>query len=355
MKQGRDIQALAAEIARQQEAKQDFIADTRSLELQFSTERNEPVLQIEDREPLPINEHAHRQIGDRVGVPAKYYDRMRAEAPDLLCTNVNRWFHDRPERRMIRTLDGGARAFLSDRYQRIDNVDVAEVVFPIFAEMAQENGLQIVSSEITERKLYLKAVAPRIQGEVKVGDVVQAGISISNSEIGQGAFVVQPLIYRLICLNGMTVNDGKLARHHVGARADIGEDTYQLLTDETLRADDRALMLKARDVVRGALSTEGFERILDRMKQASENRIQGSPAKAVEALGKTLGLNETEGGNVMRHLIEGGDLSQWGVLNAVTRMANDAVDYDRASEIEMLGGKVLDLTPAAWREISEAA
>jgi hypothetical protein len=36
---------------------------------------------------------AHKQIGEWAGVPAKYYERMKAEAPALLARNVN---HHRP-------------------------------------------------------------------------------------------------------------------------------------------------------------------------------------------------------------------------------------------------------------------
>jgi hypothetical protein len=42
----------------------------------------------------------------------------------------------------------------------------------------------VVSAEITEHRFYLKAVTDRVAGEVKPGDVVQAGLVISNSEIG---------------------------------------------------------------------------------------------------------------------------------------------------------------------------
>ena len=38
---------------------------------------------------------------------------------------------------------------------------------------------------------------------MRPGDVVQAGVSISNSETGRGAVSVCPLVYRLVCTNGM--------------------------------------------------------------------------------------------------------------------------------------------------------
>ena len=48
--------------------------------------------------------------------------------PELLAENVNSWFQREPTQRMVRTLDGTVRAFLSNRYRRIDNLDIAEIV-----------------------------------------------------------------------------------------------------------------------------------------------------------------------------------------------------------------------------------
>ena len=85
---------------------------------------------------LGINEIAHQQIGQFTEIPWKYYDKMRTESPRLLVENVNHWLYsDAEQRRMIRTLDGNMRAFLSDRYRRIDNEQVAESVLPIISRM----------------------------------------------------------------------------------------------------------------------------------------------------------------------------------------------------------------------------
>ena len=54
---------------------------------------------------------------------------------------------------------------------------------------------------------YIKVVNPRLTAEVVPGDIVQAGIIISNSETGLGAVCIQPLIYRLVCSNGVQCLD----------------------------------------------------------------------------------------------------------------------------------------------------
>ena len=64
----------------------------------------------------------------------RYYDRMRSEAPELLGDNIRHWFQKYPAPRMIRTLDGGNRAFLSNSYRTLENEDLAEAVLPVLQE-----------------------------------------------------------------------------------------------------------------------------------------------------------------------------------------------------------------------------
>src|SRR6185369_9125843 len=99
----------------------------------------------------------------------------------------------------VRTFDNQVRAFLSDSYRPLDNFDLAEAVLPKLAGL----GCRVESCEVTESRFYLKAVTERISGEVKKGDVVQAGLVVSNSEVGQGALRIEELDFRLVCLNGM--------------------------------------------------------------------------------------------------------------------------------------------------------
>ncbi len=279
---------------------------------------------------------------------------MQGEAPELLRENVQHWLYETSERRMLRTLDGNCRAFLSDRYARIDNNDVANMVMPILAEEAQA-GLNVVSCEITDRRLYIKAVTTRLEADVKVGDPVQAGLVISNSEIGFGAVRVEPMLYRLVCLNGMISADSTFRKNHIGARADMSDAVYEMLSDEAIQADDHAILLKVRDVVRASLNEERFLSTVARMQEVAEFRITGDPIKAVEVLSNKVGLNQTESGDALRHLINGADLSQYGMMNAVTRLSQDVPSYDRATELEAVGGKILNLPTQEWAEIAQAA
>jgi hypothetical protein len=353
MKTGLTLSQLAAKIEGNKVLKQDFIADTAAATMQVQDDKT---IVLELPRPhsaipntFPILPLAHDQIGARLNIPGKYYDRMRAEAPDLLATNVNAWFRKNPEKRMVRTLGGDVRAFLSNRYNRIENEEIAEVVLPILADIPD---VKIISSEITERRMYIQALTPRVQGEVKKGDVVQAGVVISNSETGHGAVSISPLVYRLVCLNGMIANDGRLRANHVGGRIEETEALYQ---DDTRKADDRAILLKVRDHVRNAVDALAFSQRIEAMAGLTERKITGSPEAAIEVLAKKVNATDAERSGILRALIEGGDLSAWGMLNAVTAQAHTAADYDRSIEFERMGGALLELPATEWRRVLEAA
>lgn len=351
MKQGKSIVELATEIERQSKARQDYIADTRTLAM-----TDDLKIVANGIGTFPINEHAHDQIGARLQIPSKYYDRMRSQSPSLLAENVNHWLAQQPEKRMLRTLDGRLRAFLSNRYQRIDNNHVAEAVLPILAEIP---GIRFASTEVTDSRLYIKAVTDSMQelvpGSRRAGDFVQAGVLITNSEIGMGALHVKPFMEFLVCTNGMVRDDIKRRFNHVGKAQDVIDVEAVELSDETKRLEDMTVLSKVRDVVRAALDYTKFREAVLKLGETTAEKISGDPVKAIELLSDSFAMSENERGSVLRHLIEGADLSRYGVIQAVTRTAEDLPSYDRATQFETLGGVLLDMPKKQWAEIATIA
>lgn len=350
MKTGRSLVELATELESRRGQKLDFIVNSQQLAVTTTGNKSDGVeLIVPNQGQYPIRPIAHEQIGAHLEIPKKYYDRMLAQDPELLADNVNRWLRDDSSKRMVRTLNNGARAFLSNAYQRIENEEIADVALPI---LMADRDLQIVSCEVTERRLYIQATTKRIVADVKVGDAVQAGVVISNSETGHGSVSVQRMVYRLRCLNGLILPDNKYRANHTGARL---ADQDALWRDDTRKAEDKAILLKVRDMVNSAMDEGFFLKQVDRMRETTEQKITGSVEKGVTILAQKLGATEGERGGILRSLIEGGDLSRWGVLNAVTHQAHGANDYDRSVEFEAMGSRVLDLSAKDWREVAEAA
>src|SRR5207342_1326481 len=107
MKTGRSLQDLAVEIERQNESKKDYVASTAVMKLAVIGDGSAVGLALPGKEDLPLTDIAHSQVAAHTKIPKPYYDRMRAEEPGLLATNVDKWFQKYPTKRMVRTLDGG--------------------------------------------------------------------------------------------------------------------------------------------------------------------------------------------------------------------------------------------------------
>ena len=271
---------------------------------------------------------------------------MAREKPELLAENVNTWFAAKETSYMVRTMDGNARALLSDRYRRIDNLEIATAVLPLFAGQL---GVEVMSAEVTDSRLYLKVVNHRLEMAC-VGDRVQAGVVISNSEVGLGAVSVQPLVYTLACTNGMIVSSLGERKTHVGRQAKALEESYAIYSDETLEAEDHAFMLRLKDATMAAIDEARFAQIVGKLEDASFAPITGRVQDVIELTGKAYGLNQGEQDDILSFLIQGGDLSLYGLSNAITRASQNVESYDRATALEGIGWEVATMPAEQWKE-----
>jgi hypothetical protein len=307
-----------------------------------------------------FNKHAEGQLMTYLGIPQRFVERLREDAPDLIQINANRLLENKgADGRMIRELRGTVRAWLSSQYRRLDNEDVAERVMP----MLEDNHYILRSASVTDTHLYLHAVSPHAEGEVRVGDPVRFGWIISNSEVGSGSLSIQLFVERLRCLNGMVLPEFSKRRAHIGGRslAAVGVDSYLVApSTETQRASDEALWGGVRDHIAEFMRPGGTQRVLARMQESAELPITGDPAAVVAQLSNTFNLREHESRSILYSYLEGGDHTRWGLSNSVTQVANTiggdgAADYDRAVELERIGGELLLLGASReWKAIAEA-
>jgi hypothetical protein len=360
VKLGRELGDIAKQIQHESEAKKDFATPTNKLTYTPRLAHEHGAIHWRaastEYEATPTR-HCLRQICERSGIPAKYAEKMSGEHSSLLAQNINHWWKNTPEKRMLRTFMNGesiARAFVSDRYRALDNYDLAEAVLPKLSDA----GCEVKSCEITETRLYIQAVTPRLELDLnklraagtKLSEIdpVQAGVVISNSEVGAGALNLDQLLWRCVCLNGM-VAGRVMRRHHVGRKQDPlweMQEEVQHFSDATRKLDDAAFWAKVRDVVDAILSLDRFTTLAQKFANAGAVRI--SAMDAVEEVTNRYQLVETEKNGVLNHLIEGGELSLFGLVNAVTRMSSDVESYDRAVELERIGGEILELPHSTW-------
>lgn len=351
MRIGKSIEDLSRELLRVKDAKRDWLADTRRLT--FSVPGGTPTIALAGvPQPLPLTRLAATQVAEHTGVPMRFFDRLAEKYPAELAQTVNAILQNEPATRMVRALDGQMRALLSNSYRPLDNDIAAEGILPAL----MQPGVRIESCELTGTKLYIKAVFTDRQTPVKVGDFVQAGVVFSNSEVGAGAFSLQPLIYRLACKNGAIMADdhGSVRAIHLGGKNSESE-VREYFANDTRRSLDQTFILKVRDTIKYMASPEFLERMAGKMRDATEQKIEGKIEEVMDVTAKKLSLTDTERAGVLQQLAAGGDLTRFGLANAVTRFSQDVLDYDRATDLERLGGRVLELGDRDWNAIALAA
>lgn len=369
MKTGRTISEVAVELDRIRTSAKDYTVPCSAM--LFEAHKNH--LSIDGLGEFSMSDLAHAQVSDHLGVPKKYYDRMREEQPILLEENVNTWLHAQPAtERLVRTVDGRVRAFLSSKYRPLDNIDMLEAVVPTL----QKSECRIESCEVTEKRFYLKAVSNNVDfilpeetldsakqagrfregGNQKRNDILSAGLVCSNSEVGLGGLTVEPLVWRRVCSNGLIITEAAFKKFHIGKSTSNGEGNYEFFRDDTRLADDRALWLKVRDTVAHVFEKVNFEGIVRRMADAANDVIsqETTGVRAIEVTQQMFNFTDKETEGVLSALLREGDMSRYGVMNAVTRFSQDIGDYERATEFERIGGKVLDMSPRDWTKIATA-
>jgi len=354
MKEGRTLAQVAKQIQSDAKARHDFRVPTDKLK--FNANGNE--LDVEftvkrDRYYAMPTNHCLRQICQRSKIPAVYVDQMlegNGQHSKLLADNINYWWMNKPESRMLRTLLNGsqiARAFLSERYRPLENSDLAAAVLPKLEQL----DVEILSCEVTEKRLYIQAATPKIEAKL-VGDRVRAGCVISNSEVGAGSLGLDELLYYLACRNGM-VAQRVMGRHHIGRRTDPLfelDSAAEYYTDATRQMDDRAFWMKVQDATAALFDKDRFLASVNKFEQTTEQKIK--PVEAVEEITQRFKFGESEKEAVLNHLIEGkhgGSL--FGLINAVTRTASDVESYDRSIELQRIGGQIMELPKSTWQRL----
>jgi hypothetical protein len=373
MKSGRSIMEFAREIERQANAKSDYVAKTSALSMSLEDQETDSefdrLLKLNvGTEKFGINSIAHSQIGEFCGIPSRYYDRCRTENPDLLIHNVNTWIAAAEgQKRMVRTLDGNARAFLSDAYRPLENVDLAQAILPVILDTKLYD---IMSCQVTDTRLYIKVVGKALSrklaetgnylgdGQHKIVRVAYPAVTISNSEVGYGALSIQVGLYDSGCSNLATFGERSMRKTHLGARHGmLSDELVSALSEDTRRKTDAALWGQVRDVVAAGFDGARFNALVDQVEGSKADRIdrEADVVKVVKAAGTKLGITETEQKGVLQALIEGADLSRFGLYNAITAYSQGVDSYDRATELERAGAAVIELPKNDWQQIAKAS
>jgi len=347
------MERLIEEVRRMDEQKHDVIADTRRLRFLEAGQKdvrpdapvNEDELVIEGDGGYALTSVATGQVVDHVGIPRKYADTAR-RIPGLLATNVNAWFQEVPQKRLVRTYrPNTGRAFLADNFRPMDNLWALNAVMPVLAE---HKDMKVMSRSLGEKRMYLQVMFENMVAEVSRGDPVAWGLNFANSEIGFSAATVEFMIWNLRCTNG-AVGGSVLRRVHLGGHMEEGQDIWK---DDTVVANMKALGLMARDAVAAAVDQAKFLQTVEAMRTAKGDKAE-NPMVAIKNLPRVFGLTEAQAGIVVQDVTMHGDWSRYGIAQGLTFLAQQIDNRDRAYELEKTGYELMT-SGSGWGEVLKA-
>jgi hypothetical protein len=345
-------------------------------------------------------------ISSKLEIPRTYVRRLRNTRPDLLDANVNGLLHGRARKvnvatsgvpdmqtqviypaddrkfllRLFRGDDHGegvARAMLSDSYGlSMDNLDMLLAV----QKGITASGVNVITrvTNLSERGMRIRFEAPDIYAEApgllenyrppfndrvkragyfdelrqqygahhifaeKDAPLAFIGFELVNSETGDGAYYLYPLMEMVRCTNGWVERAEGIKRNHRGSKLDTGIVAPSLAT---IRKTGELVASQATDAVTEWLNTKYLEKLIAKHTEQAQVPVE-SASTTVPVICSGLGFTEDESKGILDMFIASGQVTAGGVANAVSAYAQTVEDPDRAFEIELRTVEALEAAAA---------
>lgn len=367
-----DLTSLHARLTDEHTRKYDFVAPAGSIRSeggQLVVTGAEPeigeqgVTSYDGR--YDLNSVAVEGIASKLDIPLGYLRRAQARNMPLFDENVNGWLthsDNAGKRFLVRSLrgesDGLVRAFLSDRFRIIDNVDVLMATLDGIREAGVP--VEIESCDLTERTMRVRVVCEQIAayaadlvegyrspfggGSGKDLPMVFAGFELSNSEVGGGQFALTPRITWQVCKNGQTMTRDAVGTRHLGARMDDGLIRW---SDATQQTNLRLVAQQTADAVATFLNVDYVTGVLNGVR--AEAGAPVNPSTVVETVAKSMKYTDAQQASILDCFIRGGQVTAGGVMQAVTAAAQLETDGDVAAVLEASALDALKVAAASSR------
>ena len=313
--------------------------------LQFRAAENLPeiLITVPDREQEKVDQTLHRnaiyQMAQTTDMPVKFLDSLQAVAEpwgrELLAHNLQTVFNRRfqKKRYLLRSLQQEVRGFLSDSYRRIDSRPVVEA----FATAVQEKGALPYEGYVTDTKIAIQAIMPEVYEPVP-GEVVAYGLSLENSDFGNGALSVRAYLLRIWCSN-LAITQEEMRQVHLGKRL----DESMIYSERTYELDAQATVSALKDVIQRQLNAEQLQQHMDLIRRANDRPVDASQARDMlrKALQKHEADSVVEAYNSADTVNMPAGNSMWRLSNAISWVAGKTEDAERKLEISKVAGQIL--------------
>lgn len=270
--------------------------------------------------PMALRANAFANMMTRIGAPADFIRKL--PAPLQLAT-INYLVGENTETSAatLRLRGDEVAAIVSGRYAPLDPVELVETVRGALVKqgMLHEVRVRATASGLVDN---LRLVFPSEERAIKPGDVSALGIDITSSSFARSAVHVSPVIWRLICSNGLKRPErgSGFSFRHVGDAQRLRDSVAEAIPSAVVRA--RGVMDQWQRAVAFVVD--------DALKQVEEMReLTHGERESIES--------ELHAGApaLPEHV------TLYDFVNAITASAKQAAPARRL-ELETLAGDVLD-------------
>lgn len=259
-----------------------------------------------------LRECGLKSICTRLKMPIDYANNIPT---DLFVDSANRLIKEQPNKPItVNILDKSIRAVHSGRYLPITNKKV-------LSNFNLPKDVEVKRINISDEYLSMAFTNPNKPIKVDVGDIVECGAELNNSETGYRTFAVVQYVYQLICSNGARMAEvaNSVRKIHLGYE-DFNTEYYMKSMFNFLNID-----------------TRNFEKAFKKMK--NETIVDKFLKSIGDEIKLTLGKNNTAElvDNWMKN-----ETSAYRIYSDITKIAHTReLSFNRQQYMERIGGKIL--------------
>lgn len=175
-----------------------------------------------NKQPIRTTRIATVQLCTLAGLPVRVLDKL---SPEQKSSAFNELFEKLGDRHfMFRFIDNQLIGVVSPNYQRIDNNIMIDVVRRAASTLKLVPVKAIISPEFS----FIRMIP---EGATEAVHELLPCMCLVNSEVGLSAFRIAASIFRLVCSNGLIVEDSKKEWRwlHYGSNTEVKPDLSEVM------------------------------------------------------------------------------------------------------------------------------
>lgn len=263
-----------------------------------------------------MSRYAMGQMCTKLGVPARYIEKcIESGQLDLAGENVNTWLSDYGKNLFLRAHQNRIRGVLTDRYTVLD----APEIIGALADVIDPDDYRVKGHYLTPERFHARIVQ---KDQLTKVDDLFAGIQVDSSDVGRSILTVSFFIYKQVCTNGLVIaKQGGI----LFSQKHIGQSVADFRSDfQTAVAQIPALAVQYNGII----------------ESARDQKIKDTQEEVIATVRRYTDLSEDAANRVLSIREEKYDNTQWGLINAITEVAQDFT-LERRLEIERAAGNML--------------